>query len=174
MWRICFIIHLVQLVHGDLFVCRNYSKKCAKCWRKWTREANGRGREAKGPHAMSAGPTMAPPDVQSGLATSPICGSDSPSPLKRWSNVGLHRWSWWSGLGSMGPLSWTWSPPTNLGTTLPAKSSHVLPSKPPLGANQGPTIERQWNQGPTDAPTMPPGAQVTSTALLDVYKYPPL
>ena len=40
-------------------------------------------------------------------------------------------------------------------------------------ANQGPTIERHHNQMPADAPTMSPDAQVTSTALLDVYKYPP-
>jgi hypothetical protein len=31
---------------------------------------------------------------------------------------------------------------TDLGTALPAKSLHVLPSQLPLGDSQGPTIER--------------------------------
>jgi hypothetical protein len=65
---------------------------------------------------MLAGPTFVPPRAPLGRSTSPIRGMASTLLHKCWSYVSLHQRLGWNGLGSMGPLSWTWSPPTNLGT----------------------------------------------------------
>jgi hypothetical protein len=70
---------------------------------------------------------------------------------------------------SMVTMEWFWihgstvmdlEPPTDPRTALSAKSSHVLPSQPPLGANQDPTIERRWNQGLASTLPMPPGTPI--------------
>jgi hypothetical protein len=71
-----------------------------------------------------------------------------------------------------GPIVIDLSPPTELGTTLPAKFQHVPASQAPLGANQGPTIKRWWNQGPADAPWRRPAPNLPPLTYLMLYKYP--
>ena len=106
----------------------------------------------QGPTCQSAGPTVAPPDRPSGPTTSPIHGSNSTSLLQRPFNVGLINGQDWRALDPWAHCHTLGSPPTDIGTDLPAKSSHVLTSQPPFGANHCRRIERQWNRGPPDGP----------------------
>jgi hypothetical protein len=64
---------------------------------------------------MLVGPTLAPPRALPSHSTSPIRGMAFTLLHKHRSYVSLHQRLGWSGLGSMGPLSWTWSPPIDLG-----------------------------------------------------------
>jgi hypothetical protein len=118
---------------------------------------------------MPAGPTWALLGVPSGPATSLIFGSCCTSLHKSPFDVGLNQRTGWSGLGSMGPLSWTWSPPTDLGTNLLLEFQHVPLLQPPLGASQHRRIKRRWNGGPPNDQGPQPTSWLPTNTLLPPY-----
>ena len=102
----------------------------------------------------------APPDTLVAPAMSLIHGRGHPRLLHHRSNVGLLQGPRWSGLGSIGPPSYTLELPTDLGTDLLRKQPTYLPCNCHQGAIHHRWMQRRWNQGPADAPwcsSMPQG-----------------
>jgi hypothetical protein len=163
-----FRFHLAPHMSLEDFACRAKIGKRAKIYHV---EVVHMARWGKAHRGVPPGAIMAPPGPTYHPATSLIRGSsskanDKPPFESVWSTNEIGS-QWIHGPTVIG-LEASTDFPTNV---LP-KFHHVQQLLPPLGAVQGPTIVRRWNQGPGGAPLRPPGAQVTSTALVDAYKYP--
>jgi hypothetical protein len=110
MCRICFIIHLVPLVHGNIFVCRSLGQNGDK-YTHWRQVDVVGGLGATWAHQLTPqGRRPAPPSATLALAASPIRGSCSTSSPMRWfksvcinghDGVVLDPWVHYHGLGAL-------------------------------------------------------------------------
>jgi hypothetical protein len=83
MCRICFIIHLVPLVHGNIFVCRNFGQNGDKYTHRRQVDMVG-GLRATWAHRLAPQGRHQPPSATLALATSPIPRSGSTSSPMHW------------------------------------------------------------------------------------------